>query len=264
MHALLETLPFPAIAAFTILIGLILGSFASAMSHRIPHGESWWGRAGATARSKCTSCDMPLKPKDLIPLVSWIINKGKCAHCKASISKRYPIIELASALICLMTLIIHGISIQTAFIIAVTPFMLAHFVIDLDHKILPDQLNIITAAIGLLFIGSQGFLNQDYIPVLNHLGAAFIYAFTAFVLGKTMSIILKKDALGFGDVKFFAVAGLWLGLTALPTFMVISGIAGVAFGIAWQTIKKDPVFPFGPALIISFFITLMIDASFFL
>ena len=76
-----------------------------------------------------------------------------------------------------------------------------------------------------------------------------------------MTKILKKDALGFGDVKFFAAAGIWLGIFQLPAFMMLSGALGILFAIAWKIVKKEDVFPFGPALILGFFALLFFDGS---
>lgn len=237
---------------FVAILGLILGSFSSAITYRIPRSESWWSRD----RSKCPHCGKTLSWRDLIPLVSYIMNKGKCRYCGAKISIRYPLIELTSALACLTIFFIFGLSLETLMIIALVPFLLSLLWIDLDHKILPDQLNLIAFMLGLLFVG----LTKTDI-IINHAIGMMIYPVLAWGLGLGMSKLLKKQALGFGDVKFFAVAGLWLGINPLPHFLILSGVLGVLLGVIWRSVKKEALFPFGPALIAAFFIILLINSS---
>ena len=86
---------------------------------------------------------------------------------------------------------------------------------------------------------------------------AIVYGLFVWGLGKIVALTLKKEALGFGDVKLFAVCGLWLGLTNLPIFLILSGILGVVFGFAWSCYKKQQIFPFGPAIIAAFLLILL-------
>jgi len=174
-------------------------------------------------------------------------------------------------LACLLAYIVWGPVIPVLLIILAMPFLVAMFVIDCDHLILPDQLMIICAVLGLLFRVSIGFYAPDHLVPLTGLmvetnipawveglGAAILYGGLIWLVGALMKVILKKDALGFGDVKFFAVAGLWLGLAALPLFLMMGGVLGVVWGILWRFTVKDPVFPFGPALILSFYACLLL------
>lgn len=88
-----------------------------------------------------------------------------------------------------------------------------------------------------------------------------MYAGIVWILGVAVQHILKRDALGFGDVKFFAVAGLWLGAGMLPVFLILSGILGCAFGIFWKKIKQKDIFPFGPALILALYAGILLSAA---
>src|SRR5690606_8342699 len=96
---------------------------------------------------------------------------------------------------------------------------------------------------------------------IDKLGGALVFAFVIWITGKLMTTILKKEALGFGDVKFFGMAGLWLGLSWLPIFMILSGLSGIIWGTGWRVVTRDPVFPFGPALILSFYSCLLLQGT---
>jgi prepilin signal peptidase PulO-like enzyme (type II secretory pathway) len=134
---------------------------------------------------------------------------------------------------------------------------MAMLVIDLEHMILPDQLQIILYALGLLFVWfEKGTLHG----VGGALISSLVYSGLAFALAMGGRFFLKRDALGMGDVKFFAVAGLWLGLAALPVFMLVGGVLGVILGLIWKHYVKQDAFPFGPALIASFFLLILLRA----
>ncbi len=140
---------------------------------------------------------------------------------------------------------------------ASVPFLLSLFFIDIQKMILPNQLVFTLLVIGvvrLFYLSTQdGVFTQVSDMLVPYFGGAFVYAFMSWFMAVIMTKILKKQALGFGDVKFFGVAGLWLGLLALPYFLISSGVLAIAFAIIWRTIYKSERFPFGPALIFSFF-----------
>ncbi len=252
-------------------LGLALGSFSTALIYRIPRNISWAFGPSKKAtdpkagRSVCISCGRVLSVADLVPVFSWVFLRGKCRQCGAKIPTRYPLTELGVVLACLGAYAVFGFQAQTFFIMATVPFLAALLVIDLDHMILPDQLVMIVGVIGAakllyeVFFGAGG-------PELAaaYAGAAVFYAVLSWLLGYGMGKLLKKDSLGFGDVKFFAVAGLWLGFSGLPAFLILSGVAGVVFAVIWQRIKKEAVFPFGPALITSLYAVLLLQGSLFL
>lgn len=223
-----------------VLLGLVFGSFASAMTYRIPRHVSW-----VSQRSACPSCGHALGFPDLIPLFSWVFLRGRCRHCRAAIGWRYPAIELATLALCLLVFGFYGFSWAALVLMAAMPFLVALAAIDLEYMILPDQLNIILGALGLVFVAVSGQ------PVLYAVLAGVFYAGLVFAVGWVLTKILKKDALGFGDVKFFAAAGIWLGIALLPVFLILSGVFGVGIGIVWKYILKKDIFPFGPALIAS-------------
>lgn len=256
---------FPVIFEILIVsyLGLLFGSFASALVYRIPRDIPWiWDKGQGASRSNCTSCGYKLKFLDLIPLLSWIFLKGKCRSCGAKISAIYPLIELTTLSAFLVVYMLVGLGWGALFIYMMLPFLVALLYIDLEHFILPDELVGLVALCGVGHLAAQYYLDQPEINFINqHLIGAVVFAFVSWALGFVMTKILKKDALGFGDVKFFGAVGLWLGITQLPPFMILSGALGILLALAWKIIKKEDVFPFGPALILSFFTLLFFDGS---
>ena len=253
-HAVLESV-------IIVFVGLVLGSFATALSWRVARNISWTG-----GRSQCPSCQAALGFPDLVPLFSWLALKGRCRHCKAPIPVRYPLIELAVLAGCLGVYAAWGFTASAFIIMAALPFLAAMLVIDIEQMILPDSLQTILAGLGLLFVGMQAFtgaaarLGQaPIIFIFFHLCSAVFFAGAIWVAAKAVSILKKKDALGFGDVKFFAVAGLWLGVLWLPCFMIIAGLMGMVCGLVWRLRREDRRFPFGPALILAFYACLLLQ-----
>lgn len=225
----------------TILIGLILGSFTSALSWRVARGEGW-----VKGRSRCPQCGANLTARDLIPIFSWLFLRGRCRHCRARIGIRYPLIELGILAGCLAVYVAWGFTTPGLLGMLALPFLVTLLLVDVDQMILPDSMNLILAAGGLLFSAILHVLPM-------HALAALIYGGIIWLAGWIVGRVLKKDALGLGDVKFMAVAGLWLGLAWLPYFLLIAGAAGVIFGVLWRYLRGQATFPFGPALIAAFF-----------
>lgn len=245
---------------YVALLGLLFGSFASAIIHRVPKGVSW-----VSERSKCGSCKNVLKAYDLIPVFSWLFNGGKCRVCGAQVSAIYPVLELCSALVCVLILLFSSEPIlQRYILIFAFPIILSLAVIDLHHKILPNSLMIILACFALLSVCLAAYQNGDYsILLFNHGLGAVVFGGFSLLLGMGMEKLRGKQALGMGDVKFFAVAGLWLGLPYFGVFCILSGIFGVFLGLVWRVVTKEQYFPFGPALILSFLLILILRGSFF-
>lgn len=254
-----------------VLLSLALGSFATALSWRIPQGISWiWSAeksdknekaGGGQARSSCPQCGHKLAACDLVPLLSWLYRRGRCRYCHAPISWRYPATELAALIAGLAIYGAWGFSVPALIVLAALPFFLALFIIDCEYLILPDQLVVVTGTLGLVMALYQGIALDGGWGGARALALAGLtgagYAAFVWGLGKILTVVLKKEALGFGDVKFFAVAGIWLGLWGLPLFLITAGLAGVGFGVVWRLAGRGAVFPFGPALIIALFLSLL-------
>lgn len=257
--------------ALPVILGLCFGSFATAMIARIPAGESWIGSTSKPERSACPHCNHKLGVFDLVPLFSWLFLRGKCRYCRHPIGISYPLIELATMLLCVAFwfgssgwLGGSGSVYESAGIMLLmiaSPFIVAMLVIDLKHMILPNDLQIILYLIGLVFV----WFERSGMSGIGHaLLSSLIYGGLAWALAVGGRFFLKRDALGMGDVKFFAVAGLWLGVMALPAFLMLGGVMGVVFGLIWKYVVKQERFPFGPALIVAFLLLLLLQSSGFI
>lgn len=250
-----------------VFIGLCLGSFATALIHRIPQKKSLSLKA---PRSVCVSCSTALGPLNLVPVLSWAVQKGKCHSCGASISPVYPLVELLSAVLCAVVYLKFGFSAQGVVLMALVPVLIAMVVIDIRYMILPNVLVFSAFILGLLNVGAlileQGAAAFLELGSYKNLMAMIVYGAFVLILGGVMKTALKKEALGMGDVKLFAVAGLWLGLPALPIYAMLSGMIGVAYVLVAGAVTKgktSALFPFGPALISALFVLLIIEGSHF-
>ncbi len=243
-----------------VIIGLALGSFATALAHRVPLKKS----VGGVSRSACPHCNHVLGFADLVPVFSWLVSAGKCRYCAREIGMTYPLIELGVMLTCFLTYWAQGWSHDTVFIIAAIPFLAALLVIDLRYMILPNMLLVVLGAIGLMRMLFKAVILKDA-PDFHMITEYFIdvafFAGISWSIGFFMEKILKKPALGMGDVKFFAMAGLWLGLSQLGWFCGLSGFLGVLFASIFRNYTKDSHFPFGPSLITALFLLLLTDGS---
>lgn len=236
-----------------VLIGLVGGSFSSALIHRIPLKLNW-----VSERSACPECNHLLGVFDLFPVLSWVFSGGKCRYCHVLVPARYPLLECFSALACLGVYAAFGFSIESLICMASVPFLISLLIIDLGYFILPNQLVLAVFILGMVRLGGAAFMG---ISILPYIYGAFFFAVLSWLIGFVMEKTLKKEALGFGDVKFFCVAGLWLGIEVLPYFLMGSGVLGVVFALIWKKIKKTALFPFGPALIASFYILLLYNGA---
>lgn len=264
-------MPEPFSFLMLVVLGLLLGSFATALVYRAPRGIPWAYESsrenteqGARAyRSVCPHCQMVLAPRDLIPLFSWLLQKGRCRGCNTAIGWIYPLVEMATVLAVVGAALMLGWQLKLIFVIAAVPFLVALFFIDFEHMILPDTLLlpllILGAGYQTTMLAHSGF--EPTVMALTFAVAPIFYGGTIWFLSSAVSNILKREALGFGDVKFFAVAGLWLGLSPFALFCMFSGLVGVAIGIIWNLAGRGRVYPFGPALILSFYALLLLPLA---
>jgi len=261
---LFYNIPFALALPFVAILGLVLGSFATALNARVPKQKSWWN---LTERSACPKCHAKLEFADLVPLVSWLLAKGKCRHCGAPVSHSYPLIELSSMLACVVAYLALGLSVHSVLIMLSVPFLIALFLIDLRTMLLPNQLLLSLAVLAAfdMIVRLWPINAFSLYPLLLQLVSAFLFAFFVYATAFLTKWVIKKQALGMGDVKFFFVAGLWLSPALLPEFAVISGLLGLVMAFAWNRWghkNRGGVFPFGPALIVALYIMLVFDVSF--
>jgi prepilin signal peptidase PulO-like enzyme (type II secretory pathway) len=222
------------------LLGAIFGSFNSLLIHRLPHDESI-----IFTRSACPKCGNKLQPRDLIPIISWLISLAKCRFCSTKISMRYPLLEIATSCLFMFIYSLHGFSLNSLLLCLLASHLLVLCVIDLQWRIIPDILQIIVAGLGFCY----QLHNQQHIADI--LAGGLVGYLLGLLMQKAIKLWKKKDGLGMGDVKFMAVSGIWLGSYNLIPYYFYAGVFGVVTACLWRFCSKDPRFPFGPALALS-------------
>lgn len=230
---------------YIFLTGIILGSFLNVVIYRIPIGESI-----ILPPSHCSKCSNRLKPLDLIPILSWIYLKGRCRHCRSQISLRYPFVELLTGGLFLFTYITIGMNQRLIAYLVLICMLIVNTFIDIDHFILPNKIQLFgLTAFALLNI----FL--PFISWEDSLLGAFIGAAPLLIL----FLLTKGKGMGFGDVKFIGVVGLYLGWKLSLLTLLLSFILGGIFGIILLATKiknKTDLIPFGPWIALAAFISM--------
>ncbi|EMB51664.1 leader peptidase PilD [Vibrio mimicus] len=263
---------FPVLAT---LFGLIVGSFLNVVIYRLPKIMEREWRADCAAsfpeygisppegqltlslpRSTCPHCQTPIRVIDNIPVVSWLALRGKCSHCKAPISARYPLIELFTALVSLMVSTQLSFSPFAVAALLFSYVLIAATFIDLDTMLLPDQLTLplLWSGIALaLFELSPVSLTDAVIGAM----AGYLSLWSIYWLFK---LLTGKEGMGYGDFKLLAALGAWLGWQQLPVIVLLSSVVGLLFGLIQLRLQKqgiDKAFPFGPYLAIAGWIALL-------
>lgn len=200
----------------------------------------------AVPRSRCPNCGFLITAWQNIPVLSWLVLRGKCHQCKTPISSRYPIVELVTMLLSLVVAWKFGPTPQAALGILVTWFFVAMTMIDFDHQLLPDSLTLPLVWIGLL---------ASLLPVFADVRTAVIGAAAGYLIlwavFHLFRLVTGKEGMGYGDFKLLAAIGALLGWQALPMVILLSSLVGAVVGIGLIAVtgrdKSIPI-PFGPFL----------------
>ena len=237
----------------------MLGSFATALSYRLPRDISIVSKV----HSQCPACGHNLGCRDLVPVFSWLFLKGRCRHCQAAIGPQYPLIELATLTLCLLFYHVYGLKIETGAIFLLAPILVSLIDIDLRYKIIPDSLNLTIFLTGVAALGINAVMSVDPPSFIieqggTALGGTLIYGLGSLLLRHAAQLVLKREAMGLGDIKFYAAAGFWFGLSAnaAATLLIVSGLSGIIMALAWKKHTGEAEVPFGPSLIIAFIVVL--------
>lgn len=236
-------------------LGAIVGSFLNVCIWRMPRGESIV-RPG----SKCTACGTPIRFYDNIPLVSYLILRGKCRRCGQRISIRYAGIELLTAVLFTALFVLFGLSTDLAMALVFTALLIVVSFIDLGFLIIPDVLSIGGLVLGLVlsFFRTPPFFGQELSIAFGTL-PAFLQSLLGILIGggilyaiaKLYEIVRRVEGMGGGDIKLLAMIGAFCGITGVVFALVAGSIIGTVVGIPLMIVKgKDAKYaiPFGPFL----------------
>ena len=232
------------------LLGLIVGSFSNVCIYRIPRNESIIYPA-----SHCPKCLKTIKPIDNIPLLSYILLKGRCRHCKSKISIQYPMVEFLTGLTYLIIYLIYGLSFQTLIYIILSSALIIIAFIDLNQQIIPDVISLPGIVIGFIL---SFFVS--YISFVDSILGIVVGGEIILIIGMGGSAIYKKEAMGGGDVKLAAMIGAFLGWRYIIISLFLGFFLGALIGIiliVTKIKKREDVIPFGPFIILGSFITLL-------
>ncbi len=237
------------ICLIACLLGLVMGSFLNCMAIRIVNGESI-----ARGRSHCMSCGHVLGVKDLVPLFSWLSTKGKCRYCGEPISIRYPITELVSAICYVAVVLKFGVSFQTIEFLILTSLMLVISFCDIEDYIIPDRFiitGILVRIAYLAFESASGIMYGN--EWLDSLIGGLSISLPVLIVALVMEKILKRDAMGGGDIKLLFMIGIYFSWPVNLLSMLLSCIFGIIIGLALRR-KNERLIPFGPAICAGSFI----------
>ena len=232
------------------ILGLIVGSFSNVCIYRIPKNESIIYPA-----SHCLKCRTTIKPVDNIPLLSYVLLKGRCRNCGSKISIQYPIVELLTGIIYLIIYLIYGLSIQSLIYIILSSALIIIAFIDLNEMIVPDVISLPGIGVGLIL---SFFV--PYIKFINSVSGVVVGGGIILIIALVGSMIFKKEAMGGGDIKLAAMIGAFLGwrYTIISLFLgfFLGALAGI-FLILSKIKSREDMVPFGPFIALGSLITLL-------
>ena len=261
MIELLQTNPTVLIIC-AMLLGLCVGSFLNVVVYRLPKMmeqefaeacREQFGVPAATQEapvslaqpaSTCTSCGTRIKPWHNIPLLGWLMLRGRCAQCSAAISVQYPLVELIAAILAVACAWRFGFGAQMFSAMVLSWALLALTVIDLRTMYLPDAITLPLLWLGLLL--SLGPVFADPVSAIAGAAAGYLLLWSIFWVFK---LATGKDGMGYGDFKLMAALGAWLGWQLLPQIVLLSAVVGAAVGISLMAARKaewSSRIPFGP------------------
>ena len=258
-----------------LLLSLVVGSFLNVVIYRLPKMmENEWQQEYqayftpdtaaaiparfnlAVPRSTCPACNTPIQARDNIPLLSWLLLKGKCRQCATPISARYPLVELLTGLLSATVAWQLGFGAAAAVVIVTTWLLIALSFIDIDKMLLPDQLTLPLLWLALLFSLSDSAMVNPAEAIIGA-AAGYLSLWSVYWLFK---LLTGKEGMGYGDFKLLAVFGALLGWQQLPLIILLSSCVGAVVGIVLLTVqgkdKATPI-PFGPYIAAAGWIALL-------
>jgi leader peptidase (prepilin peptidase)/N-methyltransferase len=220
--------------AFAAPLGLLIGSFLNVVAYRLPRGESL-----VTPRSRCTSCGEEVRPYDNVPVLSWLLLRGRCRFCSVKISARYPALELLTAIVFAAVAVANGLNEELVLSLPFAAMLIAVASIDLEHRIVPNR---ILLPLAVWAIGAGAVVHVNQLPEMLIAGAG---AFTALLL----AALAYPGGMGMGDVKLAGVMGLYLGVSVVPSLLVaflLGSVVGIAIVVRHGAAARKKGVPFAP------------------
>ncbi len=260
-QALLEP---PVYLAATLVLGLMVGSFLNVVAHRLPRmmEREWQDQCRELAgeeppegrepynlvvpRSRCPHCRHLITALENIPVLSYLWLRGRCAHCGAAISPRYPVVELGTALLSLAVVWQFGPTPAAAAGLVLTWALVAASAIDIDTMLLPDSITL-----PLLWLGLALNLGGMFAPLEDAVVGAMAGYLSLWSVYHAFRLLTGKEGMGYGDFKLLAALGAWLGWQVLPLVIVAAAAVGAVVGIAlilFRSHGRETPIPFGPYL----------------
>jgi leader peptidase (prepilin peptidase)/N-methyltransferase len=256
-----------------LVLGLLVGSFLNVVVYRLPKMmlRDWKAQAREVLElppepqsetfnlilphSRCPHCSHKIRAWENLPVVSYLFLGGKCSSCKAPISKRYPLVELACGLISAFVAWHFGFGWQAAAVLVLSWGLLSMSLIDADHQLLPDAIVLPLLWLGLI-VNAFG-LFASLTDALWGAVAGYLALWCVFWLFK---LITGKEGMGYGDIKLLAMLGAWGGWQILPLTILLSSIVGAVLGVILlrlRNVETSTPIPFGPYLAIAGWIALL-------
>ena len=282
LSAAFGSLPVGVQITFAIVIGLVIGSFLNVVVHRVPIMlERAWredvreateepleddGQPGRynlwVPRSACPHCGHVLSAWENLPVLSYVLLRGRCSACKAHVSLRYPLLEIASAACAVGALILFGPTATALAAFGLCASLLAMSAIDIDTHLLPDSMTLPLLWAGIIVNINGMFASlQDAV-----LGAIFGYL-VLWAVHWAFKLVRGVEGMGYGDFKLLAALGAWLGWAALPQIVLIAAVAGAVVGLAatWRgRMRFEEPLPFGPFLAAGGAVTLFLGTPLYI
>ncbi len=262
-----------ALITTTLILGLLIGSFLNVVIHRLPKMMllDWQAQSREVLElpaapkperynlllphSHCPQCNHKIRAWENLPVVSWLLLKGRCSGCQAPISKRYPLVELACGLLSAFVAWHFGFGWQTATMLVLTWGLLAMSMIDVDHQLLPDSLVLPLLWLGLI-VNSFGI----FTPLNDALWGAVAGYLSLWSVFWLFKLVTGKEGMGYGDFKLLAMLGAWGGWQVLPLTILLSSVVGAVLGVILLRVRRlegGAPMPFGPYLAIAGWIALL-------
>jgi leader peptidase (prepilin peptidase)/N-methyltransferase len=239
------------IITITAALGLIMGSFLNCMAWRMTHSESV-----LKGRSHCASCNHVLGALDLVPVVSWLLLKGRCRYCGRKISPRYPAAELVTAVVFVSLVLRYDVSFTTLKFLLLACVLIALSLVDFEQYILPDSL--VIAGI-LIFIIMSPFNNTSFLKtIFSGIAGSLAVTVPLLILVLLADKITGKETMGGGDIKLLFMVGLYFDWRLNLMLLIFACFLGLLLALLMGKAKPGTPFPFGPAIGAAAFLVMLI------